>query len=837
MLKSTLAVCVAAAVFLPLASWLCTLCPVPSAARAQAADLFVNPAECRPEPGERLAFMVGLAVVPGTILFLSYVLHRCRWRIISDVENSWLFALVFGSLFLIFCWYCLLEQQYFHVRHSIFWTHPVLALPLLGCTLLAFRLPWDKPRPAQAVHLLALALVTLVSLACVFDEGGEYARDWHFSAVFNSVVQVHFDRALLIDCRGQYGLYAHFLQPVFDVTGLSVLTCTIAMAVLLAVSYVAVWGAIRENTSHPLVTLTGFFALVFTSWFYLRFSDNGRFQWVDPYFQYHPIRFLFPTMLVILAGRYYRRPSTKLYWATTGLLSAGVLWNFDSGLPSLMAWLGGLCFAELFDGGWRKKATRVLQHLAAVGSTLAAVVTLFSLAIYARYGAPPDFSEFFRYQKLFYISGFFMLPIEVPGMWVLVVLTYLGGFAYAAGALARKDDPGSDTARAKLVFLLSLLGLGLFSYYQGRSHHYVLTLVWWPCFVLLTLFLDGLVTAWRYRPRFGMQAVFLLAIAWLLSGYAWSAVRDLECMGNLISEQFPRPDSARALEFRREAELLRSYAGAENEMLILAPWDPTLHLLSGIPSLAPSSFIEMVLVADYRDVMRRLEDRPSAKVYIDKDMLSWNWRRLGSRQLIDEIQKTYELCAETPAGYVYQRGNMLLQSPEAAICHLGFQQGRYPAGMETSAIKLPADFSLELIINPDPVPRPWRVILSNHCGSPEHQGMMLFETHPNLYEFVCGTGEDWRHCVRVKIPPGRWNYLALTWAGGRIRAYHDGELVDEHVADGWTLKRSVTPLIIGDWLNKDCPFHGRIKEVRILPRALAESEITANAARVRQELP
>jgi hypothetical protein len=35
--------------------------------------------------------------------------------------------------------------------------------------------------------------------------------------------------------------------------------------------------------------------------------------------------------------------------------------------------------------------------------------------------------------------------------------------------------------------MLSVLGLGHFSYYQGRSHDYTLTAVWWPAFILLTI--------------------------------------------------------------------------------------------------------------------------------------------------------------------------------------------------------------------------------------------------------------------------------------------------------------------------------------------------------------
>src|SRR5262249_32645487 len=135
-------------------------------------------------------------------------------------------------------------------------------------------------------------------------------------------------------------------------------------------------------------------------------------------------------------------------------------------------------------------------HLGAGALTLAAVVGLYSAVMYLLHGAFPDYLQFFRYQKLFYISGFFMLPMKLPGTWVLVLLVYLAGLTYASFALAAH----AGTIRAKMMFLLSVLGLGLFSYYQGRSHHYVLTLVWWPCFLLMTLFLDELLSLLRTMP-------------------------------------------------------------------------------------------------------------------------------------------------------------------------------------------------------------------------------------------------------------------------------------------------------------------------------------------------
>jgi hypothetical protein len=45
-----------------------------------------------------------------------------------------------------------------------------------------------------------------------------------------------------------------------------------------------------------------------------------------------------------------------------------------------------------------------------------------------------------------------------------------------------------------MVFLVSILGTGLFVYYQGRSHEYNLPTTFWTAFFLLSLFADSLIS-------------------------------------------------------------------------------------------------------------------------------------------------------------------------------------------------------------------------------------------------------------------------------------------------------------------------------------------------------
>ena len=87
------------------------------------------------------------------------------------------------------------------------------------------------------------------------------------------------------------------------------------------------------------------------------------------------------------------------------------------------------------------------------------------------------------------------------------------------------------------------------------------------------------------------------------------------------------------------------------------------------------------------------------------------------------------------------------------------------------------------------------------------------------------------------VRPGQWNYLAVTDDGETVTAYVNGVPAASAPAAGLSVEDSPLPLQIGNWYGGDRPFHGLIRETRILNRALAPDEIAASADRIRAKLP
>lgn len=93
----------------------------------------------------------------------------------------------------------------------------------------------------------------------------------------------------------------------------------------------------------------------------------------------------------------------------------------------------------------------------------------------------------------FYISGFAMMYMPLFHPWNMVILMYVFGLFVSIRAVIE----GENTYNSRIIFLLTILGVGVFSYYQGRSHDHVLPAVAYPATLLAVIFADQLLTKWR----------------------------------------------------------------------------------------------------------------------------------------------------------------------------------------------------------------------------------------------------------------------------------------------------------------------------------------------------
>jgi hypothetical protein len=456
-----------------------------------ATDAFTNSAGAlRPEPLERFLYTSCVLLLP-ICLGASYLLVRRSFSsgrgqtALRRLEPAAIWFTTAAALGLLFS-AGLAErgpQVGSFVPGGWYSLAAALVLALVASTAASRRFAERIGRLPSILAAIEVGTLLLGTLAiAVFRE--EHIRNipifWaSFNAVFHSVVQVFLGRELTVDFIGQYGMYPHLLEPVFRLVGLSVFSFTLLMGLLNCLTFCFLYLFLARETRSVLIG-----ALGTTAVFFFCYASMKAVEQPDLYFQYHPLRMLFPAILLAAAQAFAHRPKPWMPAAIGALGAAAFLWTTDTGIVVLAS--GFLLIG--YDSLARRRAGEMLRGLFWATVAAGGALLLFSLYLRFRYGAFPDYARLLLYPKAFYIFGNFMLPMPRFGMWVPVLGTYALGLLRGLAALVE----GEVRPRDRLFFLLSVLGLGLFTYYQGRSVLGNLAVAAYPAVLLLALFADDL---------------------------------------------------------------------------------------------------------------------------------------------------------------------------------------------------------------------------------------------------------------------------------------------------------------------------------------------------------
>lgn len=308
-----------------------------------------------PEPLERLQFLTSLVLLPVLILLFQTGLFRLLKRVSwtgdapGRLESAlWVSGAVITAAILAGIPFSAYLSPTGPLQVSVF----ALCLGALyyvdrglGPTLRGYA--------GGVFDGLCLFLILFIPLTVVFDiRHVTYNPVFtnHFQSVFYPVVQVYLGKALLLDFFGQYGLFPHFLEPVFRLTGLSVLTFTCTMAVLLGASFLFLFLFIRGAVSNRVLVVLGFLAVLYFN--YVMIPPISRSD-PDPYFQYFPIRYFFPTLFIWVSLVFLDRGGRGIYWLSHALYALAVLWNTDTGIIVFTGWIMLLLYTTWYDNDFR----------------------------------------------------------------------------------------------------------------------------------------------------------------------------------------------------------------------------------------------------------------------------------------------------------------------------------------------------------------------------------------------------------------------------------------------------------------------------------------------------
>jgi hypothetical protein len=211
---------------------------------------------------------------------------------------------------------------------------------------------------------------------------------------------------------------------------------------------------------------------------------------------------------------------------------------------------------------------------------------------------------------------------------------------------------------------------------------------------------------------------------------------------------------------------------------------------------------------------------------------------LGLAAFTRMLRERYEL-AGSAVRYLFARrvsGESLLGPDAACLFRVAVRDGALGDGMTLDRCSPHPPWSLEAVVKPAADQVPLAAVVGNHPGN-GIEGFVLHHEAPGLCALMVGDGKAWRRVLCFGVRPGAWGYIALVNTGATVTAYVNGTAAASAPVAGLRMHDSALPLQLGNWCGHDRPYHGLIREVRVLRRALSAGEIAASAARIQRRLP
>ncbi len=610
-----------------------------------------------PEQAERMQYLASSLLFP-VFCFVSFQLFSKIFKKIRSIQTVYLnlsiFAFASISILSIFG---MRAAHFFYLSKSTFFIEPAANFIFLGFMLI-FLLAAIKNEINKLfqkalnwiIDILSICLIFTVTIWLIFGKYGPFINEGqNFIAYFHSVVQVFFGKTLLVDLTNQYGLYPYFLELIFKAIGLSTFNFSIVMGVFLGVAFLCIYITLRKLISNRIIAFCGFASVVF----FQKIFYGLTYNYPDPYYQYNPHRLIFPSVFVLSACIYFFtcKPKIKklLYNLIFILGLAAIFWNLDTGIIVYVAWVIVLIYKELIylkSGSYGKLIKKCFAHLGYAIAYFLIALIIFVIFTYIRSGSFPNISEAFRYQIFFYRYGSNALPMKLIHPWNLIILCYILGLYESIRIInsSSNNKKGNNTdnnedsyGKEKIIFLLSILGIGLFSYYQNRSHNDCLTLVWWPAFILLTIYVDDIYI--RISSYFKINKgrkkwlgnlpsdivislmVFLILFSFLASSVA-NIFNSYPLILNLIKESWALSQKNESTDITRNADFVNSNINHGEQVFIISKNAAIYYLKSQtVNPVKIPAFIELVFKSDYENIIEYIKKTQDEKIFIDTDFL------------------------------------------------------------------------------------------------------------------------------------------------------------------------------------------------------------------------
>ena len=506
--------------------------------KANAVKILLSSINVRPEPVEAMLFRTAIILIPGSLL-ISYkvfsknsILQAIAQKPVSNLIIIFFIILVTSLVYIDFIsknpfasggtdipqidrddrggsnfdfYFGDLFLSNYLLLYSLFIVPLISSLFFIGFK----KYNWQKSRLFQlcsniAGYTFISCLILACILMCTFKFPYTVENKYDFGAVYYSMTQVYAGLPLLVNgFTNTYGLYPHFLNPLFQIIGLDVFKFSMVMSLVMGLSYTLNFYCLKQIVSNKILLFTGMTTIIFFTLLDFEFTEN-----FDANFALHSIRYIIPSTLLFLITLYLKKRSIFIYWSTYLIMALFVLWNPEFGIISYISWIMFNAYTDFYGEDGKPAFKKILLHLGYGIVLLISAIYTFKFLVFLIYGASPDMSALWTSIQIFGNLGFNLLPMTLIHPWNIEALIIILGFVYAISKLHIKDR----TPEASIVFFLSVMSTGIFIYFQGRSHNWNLVLSAGMALILLTVLGDKLWTITSKKNNLSLSALFLIFI-------------------------------------------------------------------------------------------------------------------------------------------------------------------------------------------------------------------------------------------------------------------------------------------------------------------------------------
>ena len=371
----------------------------------------------------------------------------------------------------------------------------------------------------------------------------------------------------LADFAGEYSNLLPWVgHPFLAVFDYSPGAFTVLMAVLAALSLLALWRALALTVRNELVGLLLYLPVLALSLHpTLEMGDERDTN--ATLVQILPERYLLPALLAWLCARHLRGLSPR---SPLALFVVGGLALFNN--PEY----GGACLLAVFFAlliGTPTKVSRAaaLSLIGQFAAGVAAAAALVGTITLVRSGSLPQPELFTYYGRLFGSQGFGLLPMPTLGFH-LIIYIFLAGALLLGGIRHRAD--ASDHALSGLLAYAGCFGLIAGVYYVGRSTAVNLVAVF-PAWAFAIAILTWAAIQWLFETkgdwRRAINPIGALA-ATVMVGFGLATTAMIELPGPWAQAARIADDSDRTSSFDllpRARRFVATYTNDNEPVLIL----------------------------------------------------------------------------------------------------------------------------------------------------------------------------------------------------------------------------------------------------------------------------